>query len=129
MIAEVGDMRERQRQQDRDAVGAAEAGQHADDDAEHDADEHDQEVERLEDDAEAVKQIGDFFHLMNLVTPTGRPSPRPASKSEQFLDQPLRQRHQEPFFEDDEGHHRHAHRDRGDHAPAVAAEPSHETRQ
>jgi hypothetical protein len=46
---------ERQRQQDRDAVGATEAGQHTDDDAEHDADEHDQEVERLKDNTEAVK--------------------------------------------------------------------------
>src|SRR5262245_36265517 len=47
--------RERQRQQDRDAVGAAEAGQHPDNDAKHDTDEHYQQVERLDDDGEAVK--------------------------------------------------------------------------
>ena len=49
---------EGQRQQDRDAVGAAEAGQHADEDAEHDADAHQQDVVRLERDRKAVKQIG-----------------------------------------------------------------------
>ena len=120
---------ERQRQQDRDAVGAAEAGQHTDDDAEHDADEHDQEVERLENDAEAVKQIGNFFHLLNLVTPTRWPSQRLASKSEQFLDQPLRQRHQEPLFEDDESHDGTPTEIAAIHAPAVTAEPSHEDAQ
>ncbi len=44
MIAEVGDMREGQRQQDRDAVGAAQTRQHADDHAEHDADHHQHDV-------------------------------------------------------------------------------------
>ena len=67
MIAEVGDMRERQRQQDGDAVGAAEAGQHADDDAEHDADDHHHQVERLEDDGEAVEQIDDLFHSVRIL--------------------------------------------------------------
>ena len=63
MIAEVGDMRERQRQQDRDAVGSSEARQHADDHPEQDADEHHHDVERLQDDRKAVKQIGELFHL------------------------------------------------------------------
>ena len=67
MIAEVGDMREGERQQDRDAVGAAEAGQHADDHAEQDADHHQQQVERLQHHGEAVKQIGDFFHRAFLL--------------------------------------------------------------
>ena len=40
--------REGQRQQDGHAVGAAQARQHADDDAEHDADDHQQQVERLQ---------------------------------------------------------------------------------
>jgi len=52
-----------QRQQDRHAVRAAEAGQHADDDAENDPDNHDQDVERLQHRREAVKQIYDFFHV------------------------------------------------------------------
>ena len=114
MIAEVGDMRERQRQQDRDAVGAAEPGQHADDDAEQDADEHHQEVERLEDDGEAVKQIGNFFHLLNLVTPSCRPSRRLGVKIPAIPRSAPSATDQEPFFEDDEGHDRHADRDRGD---------------
>ena len=44
MIAEVGVHREGERQQDGDAVRAAEARQHADDDAEHDAGEHQRDV-------------------------------------------------------------------------------------
>ena len=62
MIAEVGGMRERERQQDRDAVRAAQPRQHADDHAQHDADEHQQQVERRQRDRESVKQCADFFH-------------------------------------------------------------------
>ena len=53
---------EGQRQQDRNAVGAAQSRQHADDDAEHDADHHQHDVERLQRDRKAVKQIDEFFH-------------------------------------------------------------------
>jgi hypothetical protein len=52
----------RQRQQDGDAVGPAEAGQHANDHPEQDADHHQQHVEGLDDDGKPVEQIGDFFH-------------------------------------------------------------------
>ena len=63
MIAEVGDMRERQRQQDRDAVGAAEAGQHADDHAEQDADEHQQDVAAAcSTTAKPCNSVAEFFH-------------------------------------------------------------------
>ena len=62
MIADVGDMRKRQRQQDRNAVGAAQTRQHADDHAEHDADDHQHQIERLHDDREAVKEITNVFH-------------------------------------------------------------------
>ena len=57
MIADVGDMLKVSGKQDRDAVGAAQARQHADDDAEHDADHHHHDVERLQRHREAVKQI------------------------------------------------------------------------
>jgi len=58
MIAEVGDMLKVSRH----AVCAAKARQHANHDAKHDAEQHHQQVERLKDDGEAVKQIGNFFH-------------------------------------------------------------------
>jgi hypothetical protein len=48
--------RERQREQNRDAVGAAKSGQDADDHAQHDADHHQQQVEGRKHDREAVKQ-------------------------------------------------------------------------
>ena len=67
MIAEVGDMREGQRQQDGDAVGAAETRQHADDDAEHDADHHQQRFVRLQHDGEAVEQIANIFHVRSSI--------------------------------------------------------------
>ena len=73
--------REGQRQQDRDAVGAAQAGQHADEDAEQDADDHHHDVERLEHDRKAVKQIGDFFHVPALAL-RDRSSSSPVSETE-----------------------------------------------
>ena len=63
MIAEVGGMREGQRQQDRDAVGAAQSRQHADDDAEHDADQHQADVVWRQDDREALQQRRNLFHF------------------------------------------------------------------
>src|SRR5581483_1478082 len=44
------------------AVGTAEPGQNADDDAEHDAHHHQQQVERLHHDREAVKKIADILN-------------------------------------------------------------------
>ena len=60
---------EGERQQDRDAVGAAEPRQHADEDAEHDAQHHHHDIERLKHDGKAVKQIDDFFHCDPQITP------------------------------------------------------------
>ena len=57
-----------QRQQDGDAVGAAQPGQHADQDAEHDADDHHHEVERLDRDRKAVEEIGELFHVLALYS-------------------------------------------------------------
>ena len=50
------------RQEDSTAVGATETRQHADDHAEHDAEHHHQQIERLDHDRKAVKQIGNLFH-------------------------------------------------------------------
>ena len=52
---------ERQWQQDRDAVGATQTGQHTDDHAEDDADNHQHEIERLQDHRKTVEQITDIF--------------------------------------------------------------------
>ena len=65
MMADVGGIAERQRQQDRHAIGAAQSRKHADDDAEHDAEDHHHDVERLQRDRKAVKQIDEFFHPDN----------------------------------------------------------------
>ncbi|MPM37092.1 hypothetical protein SDC9_83698 [bioreactor metagenome] len=54
-----------QRQQDRHAVGAAQAGQHAHDDAQQDADEHQAHVVPRKHDAEAVHQCAKVFHLLS----------------------------------------------------------------
>ena len=98
---------EGERQQDRDAVGAAEPGQHADDHAEQDADHHQQQVERLDHDREAVKQIGDFFHRACLSpSPTAMPLEVRQLQPEAILDRSLRQRHQEPFLEHQIGRRR-----------------------
>jgi hypothetical protein len=60
MIADVGRHGEGQRQQDGDAIGAAQSGQHADDDAEQDADQHQQHVERRQNNRKAVEQRTDL---------------------------------------------------------------------
>ena len=54
--------REGQRQQDGDAVGAAEARQHADDHAEQDADHHVGQIRQGQRDREAVQEVVDFVH-------------------------------------------------------------------
>ena len=59
---------EGQRQQDGDAVGAAEPRQHADDDAERDAEHHQHDVVRLQHHGEAVKQIADIFDHVRTLT-------------------------------------------------------------
>ena len=69
MIAEVAPPgllrhREGERQQDRDAVGAAQARQHADDHAEDDAGEHQHQVLQRQRDAEAVHQRLDLVHRL-----------------------------------------------------------------
>ena len=115
MIAEVGDIENVSGKQDRDAIGAAEAGQHADDDAEHDADDHHHDVEGLEHHGEAVKEIKDFFHLV------ARPAPRlllasvravAILETQRAFERPFRQGDDEPLLEDQEGDQRHADRDR-----------------
>src|SRR6185312_237026 len=65
--------RERERQQDRDAIGTPETRQHAYDDAQHDAKDHQRQIEWLSDDREAVKEIADVLEhgprLVIYVTP------------------------------------------------------------
>ncbi|MGY3595083.1 hypothetical protein ACVIGB_003132 [Bradyrhizobium sp. USDA 4341] len=55
--------REGQRQQDRDAVGAAKSGQHADEDAEHEADHHQQQCLPRQQDGKAMQQETEGFHV------------------------------------------------------------------
>ena len=57
--------REGQRQQDRDAVGAAEARQHADEDAEHQPDHHQRHDLPRHQNGEAVQQQTEGFHRIN----------------------------------------------------------------
>src|SRR5262249_51955816 len=64
--------RERERQQDRHSVRAAQPREHADDDPEDHPDEHQHQVERREGDAESAQQCVDFFH-------SGQPRPSAAS--------------------------------------------------
>ena len=61
--------REGQRQQDRDAVGAAETRQHADDHAEQDADQHQAEIERGQRDRKPLHERGDLFQASLLPAP------------------------------------------------------------
>src|SRR5438309_580779 len=54
--------REGERQQDRDAVCATQPGQHADDDPQHDTDEHQRQVLQAQRDDEALDERLDFVH-------------------------------------------------------------------
>ena len=63
MIAEVGDIANVRGSRMRDAVGAAETRQHADDHAKHDADEHQRQVERRQHDGETAQQRRQFLHV------------------------------------------------------------------
>ena len=63
MMAEVGGMVNVSGQQDRHAVGAAEARQHADDDAEQDADHHQGQIVPGERDLEAADERVDLVHV------------------------------------------------------------------
>jgi hypothetical protein len=51
------------------AVGAAETRKHADDDAEHDAQDHHHDVEGLQGYGKTLKKIGDFFHCGKSCNP------------------------------------------------------------
>ena len=50
------------------APGSTQSRKHANDDAEHDANKHHHDVEGLQSDREALKKIGDFFHLASPAT-------------------------------------------------------------
>ena len=68
-----GRHRERERQQDRDTVGAAEPGQDADDGPERDAEDRDEQVERRDGDLKAVEEVLEAHGLSTRATSRAGP--------------------------------------------------------
>ena len=92
MIAEVGDMLKVSGRQNGNAVRATKPRQDADNDAEHNSDDHEQQIERLHDDGEAMNKITNVFqHFSSFLEPRGKPRRRtPGLVTQHFLKRPLR---------------------------------------
>ena len=67
MIAEVGDIEKVSGSKIATPLAPPKTRQHADDDAEHDADHHQHQIVRLQDDRETVKKIADIFEHFLVV--------------------------------------------------------------
>src|SRR5947209_3036646 len=112
-----------------DAVRAAQARQHADDDAQDDPDEHQHQVERGQRDPEPLQQRLDFLHSASPYQRRRRranPPPRPSIESQRSLERPFGKRHREPYFEDQKKRDADAYRDRRDLEPGVLTQVPHE---
>src|SRR6266478_6333296 len=121
--------RESEGEQDGNAVRTAQAGQHADDDSQDDADEHQQQVERGQRDPDPLQQRVDFLHSASLSRRGLRPANPPAQRSIESqcsLERPFGKRHREPYFEDQKKRNADAYRDRRDLDPGVLAQVPHE---
>src|SRR5882762_2705480 len=121
--------REGEGQQDGDPVRAAQAGQHADDDPQDDADEHQQQVERGQRDPDPLQQCVYFLHSASPYRRGRRranPPQRPSIESQRSLERPFGKGHREPYFEDQKKRDADANRDRRDLDPGVLAQVPHE---